>query len=160
MSRPTGILPGGNVFHTPPPAVEASELSVVTDCAGEARGAEETGEAAAMTGGVAANGGEAAGDFAGAADGMAGGGFCAITGGTVELAGAGVGVSLLFFASFPPFGVAAGFGGGVGETAATFGASTCWAGSTRISAFSAGGGGVGASPATTELWRFGEIRSR
>ena len=95
-------------------------MSVVTDGAGETSGAEATGEVAAMTGEV-----DAAGDFAGAADGTGGGGFCAITGGTVELAGAGVGVTFLFFASFPPFGVAAGFSAGAGDTAATFGASIC-----------------------------------
>ena len=161
MSRPTGIFPGGNVFQIPPPAVEASELSAATDDAGEAaRGAAATGVAAAMTGGVAAIGARAAGDFSGGGHGTACGGFCAITGETGELAGAGVGVTFLFFASFPSFGVAVGFGGGLGDTAATFGTSICWAGSTRINAFSAGGGGVGASPATTALCRLGETRSR
>src|ERR1700730_13114969 len=125
MSRPTGIFPGGNVFQVPPPAVEASELSAVTDDAGETRGAEATGGLAAMTGGVAAIEVEAAGDLGGGGHGTAGGGFCAMAG---ELAGAGVGASFLFFASFPPLGVAVGFDGGGADTAATFGASTCWAG--------------------------------
>jgi hypothetical protein len=61
-------------------------------------------------------------------------------------------VGFLFFASFPPFGVAVAFGGGGGGVAtATCGGSICWAGSTRINAFSAGGGGVGGSPATALL---------
>src|SRR5438105_9696326 len=103
MSRPRGIFPGGNVFQFPPPAVEASALSVVTEGAGEARGAEVTGELEAITGGVAGIEMEAAGDFAGRGHG--GGGFCATTGGTDGFAGAGVGAIFLFFASFPPFGV-------------------------------------------------------
>src|SRR5438132_4321110 len=159
MSRPRGIFPGGNVFQVPPPAVEASASSVVTDEAGEARGAEVTGKLEAITGGVAAIEMEAAGDFAGRGQGGAGGGFCAITGGKGDLAGAGVGVIFLFFASFPPFGVGP-FSNGAGDATATFGASICWAGSTRINAFSAGAAGVWASPATTVVCGFGATRSR
>src|SRR5450631_2728346 len=113
MSRPTGILPGGYVFHVPPPAVEASELSVVTGGGGEARGPEVTGEAAATTGGVVATGVGAVVDFVGP---FQIGGFFATTGG----AGEGVGETFLFLASLPPFGVAVGFDG-VGDTTATFG---------------------------------------
>src|SRR5437870_5001450 len=114
MSRPRGILPGGNVFQVPPPAVEASASSVVPGGAGEARGAELTAELEAMTGGVAAIEGETAGDFAGGGHGGAGGRFCAITGETGDLAGAGVGVIFLFFASLPPFGVGT-FSNGAGD---------------------------------------------
>ena len=153
MRRPTGILPGGNVFQVPPPAVEASESSTVG--AGEAGGAAVMGEAAATTRGVDA--GEAAGDFRGGGQGATGGRFCATTGGPGELAGAGVGEGFLFFANFPPFGVAVGRGVGIGDAAAT---SICCAGSTRIKAFSAAGGGVGARPATTVVGRLGATRSR
>ena len=96
---------------------------------------------------------EGAGDFAGGGGATGGaitgagvGLFFAIIGGG-ETAGDGVGVAFLFLASFPPFGVGVAFaGGGAGVAIATFGASTCWAGSTRINAFSAGGGGVGRVP--------------
>src|SRR5205809_7530309 len=102
MSRPRGIFPGGNVFHDPPPAVEARASSAVADGAGEAAGAEATVELEAMAGGVAAIEVEAWGDFAGGGHGgTAAGGFCAITGGATDFpgAGAGVGVIFLFFAS-------------------------------------------------------------
>ena len=111
MRRPTGILPGGNVFQFPPPAVEASELSVVGGGAGEARGPGATGEAAAIATGVGAVVDFVVGPFQI-------GGFFATT-----IAGVGDGEGFLFFASFPPLGVAVGFDG-VGDTTATFGGSS------------------------------------
>ena len=50
MRRPTGILPGGNVFQFPPPAVEASELSGVIAGDGVAAGAGGVGGTAATIG--------------------------------------------------------------------------------------------------------------
>src|SRR5688500_11505586 len=116
ISRPTGIFPGGNVFQTPPPAVEASESSVTTGGVGEAPGGAATGEAAAMTGEAAATGVEVGRTFGGGGQRGTDGVVCATT------TGVGVGLAFLFFASFP-FGVAVAFGGG--DAAATIGASIC-----------------------------------
>ena len=146
MSRPTGIFPGAYVFQVPPPAVEASELSELTEGMGEARG---PGDAAATTGAVMAAGVGEAVDRTGPVHGATTGGLRATAGATGEPAGAGVGLGFLFFASLPPFGVAV--GAGVGDAMAIFGVSSCSAGCTRIRAFSVGGGVAGASPATTEL---------
>ena len=98
--------------------MEASASSVAADGAGEATGAEVTGELEANTGGVAAIELEAPGDFAGRGQAGVGSAFCAITGGTDAFAGAGVGTIFLFFASFPPFGVGT-FSAGTGDAMAT-----------------------------------------
>ena len=57
MSRPIGILPGGKVFHVPPPAVEASapEESVGAGCACATVGA------VVATGGAVAGGADGTG---------------------------------------------------------------------------------------------------
>ena len=141
ISRPIGILPGRYIFQFPPPAVDASASS---ETLAEGDGAAGEGDVAATAGGGATGVGETCatiiGDFAGVGD--------------------GVGVAFLFFLSALVClaGDAAG-GGGVGETAATFGVSTCAAGSTLINSFAAGGGGVGARPATV-AGVFGEVCSR
>ena len=108
------------------------------------------GEAAATTGGVAGGG---------VAVGFGMGEFCATIVGDRAGVGDGVGVAFWFFL-FPFVGlVGEGGGAGGGVTTATFGGSTWAAGSTRINSFVAGGGGVGAKPATGSVV-FGEFCSR
>ena len=129
---------------------------------GEGEAAGGAGETAATTGGVM-GAIEGIGDFAGATGEGAGvGEFCAtMMGGVRVLVGDGVGEAFWFFL-FPlvAFDGVGGGGAGGGVTTATFGASIGAAGSTRINSFAAGGGGVGARPATDWFCRLGETRSR
>jgi hypothetical protein len=92
------------------------------------------------------------------AAGLGVGEFCATSAGDRFGVGEGVGVAFWFFL-FPFVGFVGEGGAGGGVTTATFGGSTWAAGSTRINSFAAGGGGVGAMPATDSVV-FGEVRSR
>src|ERR1700736_2320126 len=125
IRRPSGIFPAGNVFHVPPPAVDAKALdvSVGTGCADGAFGCS-TATAAATEGagdGIGVAAAITIGDLVATGEGVvtatatgfatdleAGGaaGCCATTGaarvGATE--GAGAGVGFWFFANLPFFG--------------------------------------------------------
>src|SRR5438128_11967609 len=123
INRPSGILPAGKVFHTPPPAVEARAPS---GCSSGALCAGETGCAGAIGGGDAsATAGGAEGDGAGIGEAACGDGgetaaiptgvgptgnarFATIVGaGLSEADGNGDGACATAFcllASFPRFG--------------------------------------------------------
>ena len=119
------------------------------------------GDAGGAAGEVAATAGDdvAAGVLAGVGVGFTGE-FCATIVGLRAAVGDGVGVAFWFFL-LPLVGfVGDGGGAGGGVTTATLGASNWAAGSTRINSFAAGGGGVGARPATGAVAAAGALRSR